>query len=368
MEPLKNIYNDVFFKSMVKVLSTVVPAFKKNEFLAAIQGGEWQQLELKQRIRRISTELGHFLPGNYSEQVDAICDMINHLQHQQVKQNSFPWLFLPDFLEVYGLQDMNISLNAMEIITAYISCEFAVRPFLLADPETVMKKMMKWSKHSNENVRRFSSEGCRPRLPWGKAIPSFKKDPSPILPILENLMDDPSEFVRKSVANNINDIAKDHPDIVLNLIKKWKSKSKNTDWILRHGARTLLRKADPGIYKQFGLSGSHDCELSKFTLSKKSISLGKSLELEFSLNNKASVEQLFRVELGVYYMKSGGSSSRKLFKITENTFEPSTIYKFKRRIDFTDLTTRKHYAGKHAVSIVVNGKELETKYFNVSRN
>jgi 3-methyladenine DNA glycosylase AlkC len=366
MEPLKNIYNDHFFKSMIKVVTTVVPTFKQSEFLAAIQDDEWQQLELKQRIRQISTKLGDFLPGNYSKQVNTICSIINYLQNESVKQNSFPWLFLPDFLEVYGLGDIKTSLNAMEIITAFISCEFAVRPFLLADPETVMKKMLKWSKHSKENVRRFSSEGCRPRLPWGKAIPSFKKDPSPILPIIENLIDDPSEFVRKSVANNINDIAKDHPDIVLDLIKKWKGKSKNTDWILRHGARTLLRKADAGIYKQFGLSAIHDCELSKFTLSKRSIALGNSIELEFSLNNKAVIRQLFRVELGVYYVKSGGKTSRKLFKITENTFEPSTTYKFKKRIDFTDLTTRKHYAGKHAISIVVNGKELETKYFTVS--
>jgi 3-methyladenine DNA glycosylase AlkC len=366
MEPLKNIYNDHFFRSMIRVVMAVVPGFNKNDFIAAIHEGEWQQLELKQRIRHISTTLGKYLPGNYHEQVATICAILNYLQHEPVRQNSFPWLFLPDFLEVYGLDDMKTSLDAMEVITAYISCEFAVRPFLLADPDVVMKKMMKWSKNANENVRRFSSEGCRPRLPWGKAIPSFKKDPSPIIPLLANLMDDPSEFVRKSVANNINDIAKDHPDIVLGIIKKWKGKSKNTDWILRHGARTLLRKADPGIYQQFGLSGRHDCELSKFTLSKKSISLGKSLDLEFSLNNKATVKQLFRVELGVYYMKSGGSTTRKLFKITENTFEPATIYKFKRRIDFTDLTTRKHYAGKHAVSIVVNGKELQTKHFNVT--
>jgi 3-methyladenine DNA glycosylase AlkC len=366
LEPLKNIYNDHFFNSMIKVVAAIVPGFKKKEFIAAIHEGEWQQLELKQRIRHISTTLGKFLPGDYREQVNTICAMIKYLQHQPVKQNSFPWLILPDFIEVYGLEDIKTSLRAMEIITAYISCEFAVRPFLLEDPKTVMKKMMEWSKNANENVRRFSSEGCRPRLPWGKAIPSFKKDPSPIIPLLENLMDDPSEFVRKSVANNINDIAKDHPDIVLRIIKKWKGNSKNTDWILRHGARTLLRKADPDIYQQFGLSGTHDCELSKFRLAKKSIPLGQTLELEFSLNNKAKVKQLFRVELGIYYMKSGGKTARKLFKITENTFEPSRTYSFQRSINFTDLTTRKHYAGKHGVSIVVNGNELQTKHFNVT--
>ncbi|RYG45783.1 MAG: hypothetical protein EOO01_17270 [Chitinophagaceae bacterium] len=183
MEPLKNIYSDQFFKLMIKVVTAVEPSFKGKDFLASIHSTEWQQLELKQRIRHISTNLGKFLPGDYQSQVGTICAIINHLQKLPVKQNSFPWLFLPDFVEVYGLNDLKTSLNSMEVITSYISCEFAVRPFLLSDPGTVMKKMLKWSKHPDENVRRFSSEGCRPRLPWGKAIPAFKQDPSPILPL-----------------------------------------------------------------------------------------------------------------------------------------------------------------------------------------
>lgn len=365
MEPLKNIYDKQFFKKLTTELEEQIPTFPTAEFLAAIHSNEWQQLALKQRIRQVSTTLGKFLPGDYPAQVKILCNIIDSLKTARVKQNSFPWLIIPDFIEVYGLDDIGTSLKAMEIITAYISCEFAVRPFLLAQPRLVMKKMLSWSKHDHENVRRFSSEGCRPRLPWGKAIPAFKLDPAPILPILENLMQDESEFVRKSVANNINDIAKDHPAIVLDLVKKWKGKSANTDWILKHGARTLLRKADAAIYEQFGLSALHDCEVSHFHLAQKTISLGETVELAFDLKNNAAKKQLFRIELGVYYVKAGGTTSRKLFKVTENTFAPGTIYRFKRKIDFTDLTTRKHYPGKHAVSIVINGTEIEKKFFTV---
>ncbi|HMF69964.1 MAG TPA: hypothetical protein VK616_00740, partial [Flavitalea sp.] len=141
--------------------------------------------------------------------------------------------------------------------------------------------------------------------------------------------------------------------------------SKNTDWILKHGSRTLLKKADPEIYKLFGLSGIHDCEIKHFQLDKKSLAIGDSLELSFTLINNAKKTQLFRIELGVYYMKSNGSGTRKLFKMTENTFNPGTPYAFKRKISFKDLTTRKHYAGKHSVSIVINGKEIEAKHFKV---
>ena len=364
MEPLKNLYNTAFFDSLTSVIKSVVPSFKKKEFLEAVRNSEWQSKELKQRVRQVSITLKDFLPGNYEKQVEVICKVTRRLQKSESDVH-FAYICLPDFIEVHGLEDIQTSLDAFEIITQFISCEFAVRPFLLNDPHTVMKRILAWSKHDNQNVRRFSSEGCRPRLPWGKAMPAFIKDPSAILPVLENLKDDPSPFVRKSVANNINDIARDHPDIILKLVKRWKGHSKNTDWILKHGSRTLLKKADPEIYKLFGLSGSHDCEIKHFQLDKKSLAIGETLTLDFTITNMAKRSQLFRVELGVYYMKSNGKGTRKLFKITENNFKPDTPYPFKRKISFKDLTTRKHYAGKHAVSIVINGKEIETKHFNV---
>src|SRR5688572_14204950 len=145
--------------------------------------------------------------------------------------------------------------------------------------------MLKWSKHARRHVRRLSSEGCRSRLPWAMAIPALKKDPSPILPILENLKNDESLFVRKSVANNLNDIAKDHPQVVLELVKKWKGNSEQTDWIIRHGCRTLLKKADQNVYALFGLNGKTNCEVNNLKLSKTKIKIGERLGFSFGLKN-----------------------------------------------------------------------------------
>jgi 3-methyladenine DNA glycosylase AlkC len=364
MEPLKNLYNDRFFKKFTTEIQRVVPGFNSRDFLKAVHNHEWETLELKQRIRQVSIHLGGFLPGNYPRQAK----IITRVAENQLKagEAGFAWICLPDFIEVHGVEDPDTSLDAIGLITRFISCEFAIRPFLLADPEKVMKRMLEWSKSTNANVRRFSSEGCRPRLPWGKAIPAFKNDPSPILPILENLKDDPSEFVRKSVANNINDIAKDNPTVVLELVRRWKGRSKQTDWILKHGSRTLLRKADPTIYTHFGLSATHSCEIVRAKLSHRSIRLGETIGLSFTLVNQATVSQLFRIELGVYYVKSGGAISRKLFKLTENSFKPAEEYHFTRKISFTDLTTRKHYPGKHKIAIVVNGREIKLLDFTVA--
>lgn len=365
MEPLKNVYSPAFLQTLVNFIGNQVPAFDGPGFLHAVLAKGWPDMELKQRMRHISHCLKQFLPGDYQRQLAVVCGVIDELRQSTVKQNSFAWICLPDFVEEYGLENVDASLDAMEKITAFISCEFAVRPFLLAEPAKVMKRMLKWSKHADANVRRFSSEGCRPRLPWGKAIPSLKKDPAPILPILENLKADPSEFVRKSVANNINDIAKDNPDVVLQLIRSWKGGSPLTGWILKHGSRTLLRKANADVYKEFGLSAVHDCKVNAFKLAPKSVSLGDTLDIRFMLNNEASKPQLFRVELGVYYVKSSGKPTRKLFKLTEKTFDPAVSYPFKRKLSFADLTTRKHYAGRHAVAVVVNGIEVDKKFLNV---
>jgi 3-methyladenine DNA glycosylase AlkC len=366
LEPLKNVYSPVFLQTLVNLIRKQVPTFDGAGFRNDVNGSGWQQMELKQRMRHISRCLRKHLPGGFKEQLTVICYKIEELKQSSVRQNTFAWICLPDFIEEYGLENVNASLDAMEKITAFISCEFAVRPFLLSDPGKVMKRMLKWSRHADPNVRRFSSEGCRPRLPWGKAIPSLKKDPASILPILENLKADPSEFVRKSVANNINDIAKDNPEVVIQLIRKWKGGSPETDWILKHGARTLLRKANADVYKEFGLSGVHNCKVGGFKIAPQSILLGDAIEIQFTLTNEAKKAQLFRLELGVYYVKSSGKPTRKLFKITEKTFEPGVSNPFKRKLSFTDLTTRKHYAGKHSIAIVVNGNEIAKKVFSVA--
>lgn len=227
-----------------------------------------------------------------------------------------------------------------------------------------MKRMLRWSGHADASVRRLSSEGCRPRLPWAMGLPDFKKDPTPILPILENLKADPSEFVRRSVANNLNDIAKDHPEIVLELAKRWKGNSAGTDWILKHGCRTLLKQGKTEALIFHGFNPAVKANVKMLQWSKK-VNIGGDLIFEFEFFSHEKLPSRFRVEYVIDYLTSTGKRSRKVFKLTENLSQPGARLRFTRKQSFKNFTTRKHYKGKHYLSIIVNGMELAKSEFLV---
>jgi 3-methyladenine DNA glycosylase AlkC len=365
VEPFKNLYNDRFFASFTTVLSSQLKGFDKKLFLRKIHDDAWEARELKQRMKHIATTLHDFLPGSYDQSIEKIKAIITEIRKTTGPTGGLEHMIFTEYLELFGIEHYTASMEAMEFITQFISCEFAVRPFIIRYPDKAMKQMLKWSKHKSLHVRRFSSEGARPRLPWAMALPALKKDPSPLLPILENLKDDESEFVRKSVANNLNDIAKDHPDKVLQLAEEWQGVSPRTDWIIKHGSRTLLRKANPQALKLFGLAVSDKIVVDKLKLAVHHVAIGDSLDFSFVLTNTGKKPVKLRVEYGIDYMKSNGKANRKLFKITENTYQPDQAYAFKRSQSFRNLTTRKHYAGEHALSIVINGQELARKKFTV---
>lgn len=365
MEPFKNIYNDTFFNGFTAVLSKTLTGFDKKRFLNKVYDDAWETRELKQRMKHIAQVLHEFMPAQYDQAIAKIRDIIAALRKNGTT-GGLEYMIFTEYVDNFGLDHYDTSMEAFEFITQFISCEFAVRPFILRYPQKAMKQMLLWSKHESLHVRRFASEGCRPRLPWSMSLPFLKKDPAPILPILENLKDDPSEFVRKSVANNLNDIAKDNPDIVLGIVKKWQGYSPRTDWIIKHGSRTLLRKAHPQAMKIFGLAVADKIVVDKLKLENKNISIGEALHFSFTLTNTGNKPIKLRVEYGIDYMKSNGKANRKLFKITENTYQPGQTYTFKRTQSFRNLTTRKHYVGQHAISIVINGQELSAKKFMVN--
>lgn len=183
----------------------------------------------------------------------------------------------------------------MEEFTKSSSSEFVIRHFINNYPNT-MNKMLEWSKSSNYHVRRLSSEGCRPRLPWAIGLPIFQRDPSLIIPILDNLKLDSEMYVRKSVANNINDISKDNPDIVIDLCKKWLKEYENNEnlwWIVKHGLRTLLKQGNKEALNIFGYESFDTYVVNNFIFDKK-VKLGDKLNFSFEICSKKSHKKMWR--------------------------------------------------------------------------
>jgi 3-methyladenine DNA glycosylase AlkC len=313
----------------------------------------WADLELKDRVYKISVNLGKYLPADYKTAIGII---------DKVVMNYGSWLdgfgwFFPIFVEIYGQDEINwdVSMAALERYTPYASSELAVRSFIIKDEVRMMTQMYTWSKHENELVRRLACEGCRPALPWALALTSFKKDPGPILPILEQLKTDPSLHVRKSVANNLNDISKTHPDLVVKIAKDWYGKNKYTDWIVKHGCRTLLKKGNSEVLTIFELQDTTLIDVDDFTLGATSIAIGYDITFSFKISAKEATKA--RLEYGIDYVKSNGKRNRKIFQISETALKENERKCYTRRHSFADVSTRRHYTGIHSIALIINGVE-----------
>ncbi|WP_100486624.1 hypothetical protein [Sporolactobacillus pectinivorans] len=364
---LKNIYNKDFFLDFGRKVQSKYGVFDTKAFITSLMDETWDELPLKARTRRISETFGTFLPSRYETALDILFAIADTCV-------GFPYLFFPDFVVVYGQaeQDWELSMNALEYFTQKSSSEFAVRPFILSDPDRVMRRMTAWAGHPNEHVRRFSSEGCRPRLPWGEALPVFKKNPTPVLSILELLKTDPSLYVRKSVANNLNDIAKDNPDTVLDVARRWKGENPDTDWIIRQGCRTMIRDANPGAMELFGYIGSRGeiplTTCASISVQPAELMIGGSCELHYSLDISQGGPVHIRIEYGIYLIKANGRLSRKSFLLSDKTISGSTHIAGTRTHNWSDLTTRRHYPGVHRIVLLVNGQEAADTILKLEKN
>ncbi len=360
-EALKHLYGREYIELLSAEISKVYPDFPAAKFNSLVFDKTWPRRELKQRMRHITECLGKTLPENYSSALDIL--MKARPRMTGPKYVGFANICLADFVEVYGLDHYAASIPALEVFTVESSSEFAVRPFIVKYPDLMMKQMLTWAHHPHEHVRRLASEGCRPRLPWAMGLPEFKKDPSPVLPILDALKNDPSEFVRRSVANNLNDIAKDHPDLVLKIAARWKGHSPETDRLIKHACRTLLKKGNTKALEYFGLRKPKGVKIHELKLNAASIKIGGKLSLTFSVYTPKT--QKLRIEYTIGFLTGSGKVSTKIFKIAEKKLIGRNSHIFTRSHSFRDRTIRKHTAGNHTLAIVVNGHILTKKEFNL---
>lgn len=361
---LKEVYNQKFVQSLADIALEVDRKFDAKKFLQLCSGKSWQEKELKQRMRAITLALEESLSSrDYLQKITVLQKIA--LKIPKDKFSGLALIIFPDFVEVFGLNHFDESMQALEFFTEFGSAEFAVRQFIKLDQKRAFEFLEKWSKSTNHHVRRLSSEGCRPRLPWGEVLQNLKKHPTPILSILENLKHDESDYVRKSVANNLNDISKDHPQMVLDLAAKWR-KQKVRDNLIKHALRTLLKKGDQFALEIIGIGCnnlSKNFAIQSFSLQKSVVKISSDLVFDFVLENQAPNNKI-RLEYVVHFLKQNGSFSKKNFQITTKNFAKG-VFAFAKKHSFRDLSTRKHYAGKHLISLVVNGVEIKKLQFDL---
>lgn len=355
-EPLKNVYSPAYINRLGEELKKAYPKLDPNAFVKSVIDRNWEQLELKQRMHHIVHCIHRHLPVSYAKQVEII---------QKAAPNfaGFGGLLFPDFIEEYGIDDPDVSIPALEYLTRFSSSEFAVRPFIIKYEKRMLKQHLAWAKHKDHHVRRLASEGIRPRLPWAMALPAFKKDPAPVLPILELLKNDESEYVRRSVANNLNDISKDHPGQVLKVIGEWRGISPETDRLVKHACRGLLKKGHTEALQSFGLNHKVKATVSDLKLNPSKLSIGDAMQFSFKVDLHEKKTHEIRVEYKIYFVKANGSLSSKIFQIGTYETEPGASFEISRQHKFSDLTTRKHYPGEHKLCIVINGKEMAEAAF-----
>lgn len=358
-EKVTKIANEIF---------AVHPQFEKKLFITQTLE-EFPKLELKQRITHIAAMLQRYLPSDYSKAVTILLKALPAKNDETKTDNDFgDFIYAPygEFVARYGRaqNDFEISLNALYEITMRFSAEDAIRYFINEYPEQTFDKLLVWSTDPNYHVRRLTSEGTRPKLPWSQKITTPITKP---LPILDNLFSDKTRYVTRSVANHINDISKIDPVLALSILRTWKRSGKQTDsemhYIIVHSLRTLIKQGYKDALLFLDYSPSADVALTDFRISNTELSIGESLTFSFYLT--AQQDENVIIDYILYFQnKKGQMNGKKVFKLKQLSLRKSqTLHITKKHPFRSGMTTRVLYPGIHKIEIQVNGKKLREKTF-----
>lgn len=356
---LKEIFNRARLDHFARETAAIAPGFDAERFLL-LATDNLDALGIMQRLRQTAVSFQATLPTSYGaalEVLDVLAPRINH---------GFASIVLSEFVALYGQEHFDLSMRALHNFTRYGSAEFAVRHFLARDFERTLAVMVGWAEDDNEHVRRLASEGSRPRLPWSFNLKTLIADPSPTAPILEALKSDTSLYVRKSVANHLNDITKDHPDRVVDRVSGWDMQNAHTAWIVKHALRTLIKKGDARALHLIGSTGTPEVSVEHFAVTPAHIGLGERIALNVWLTSAASSNQKLVVDYAVHYVKKAGTPSKKVFKLREIELAPAASAELSISQVVRDFTTRKHHAGHHRVELIVNGETLAVSGFDLA--
>jgi len=367
-EPLKNHYGPEIPRMIAAMVAAVYPRFDREAFLRdALRG--YDTLELMDRGRKIATALRIHLPDNYPEAVRILVASAKvPVERAGHAMDSF--LFMPHlfYVQTHGLAAFEESMAAQYELTQKFTAEFSIRPFLERYPAETLQRLKIWARDPNVHVRRLVSEGTRPRLPWAPRLRQFQKDPAPVLQLLDMLKDDPEPYVRRSVANNLNDIGKDHPDILVETARRWmKDAADDRRRLIRHALRSAVKRGDPGALAILGFESVVKATLCNVLITPARVETENSVTFSFDLVSTASRRQRVLVDFCIHFVKSNGTTNPKVFKLKTVDMNPLETISLKKTVSLLERTTRKHYPGTHRIDLLLNGRETRLGEFELVR-
>ncbi|MGF0238449.1 DNA alkylation repair protein [Rhodococcus sp. IEGM1300] len=356
---LKEIFNAERLKHIAAEMTAVYPGFNARAFLKMANAG-LADLSIMQRMARVSECLHATLPLSHEASLEVLRALAPRLN------SGFVSISLPHYVATYGGDAFEQSMDALKYFTAFGTAEFAIRHFLRDDLKRTLAVMHDWSLDESEHVRRLASEGSRPRLPWSFRLQQIQADPTLAAAILDNLKADESLYVRKSVANHLNDITKDHPDWVLDLIEGWSLDNRHTAWIAKQALRSLIKQGNRRALAIIGAGSKPEVRIIDIKVEPAVIALGQKITLSFTVQSTVEDSQRLVIDYAIDYVKANGSTSAKVFKLKALTLPGNAIEVVSRGQQIKELTTRRHYAGKHAVHVMVNGERLASTAFEIT--
>lgn len=366
---LKSRYGPEIPARIADMIARVHSAFPKRAFLRDALAG-YQALELMPRGRHIARALRAHLPQDVPAALDILLASMDPPRTETEGAGLAPFLYLPHTVYVaeYALAHFDAAMRAQHALTQRFTAEFSIRPFIEKYPERTLAQLHAWTRDPSPHVRRLVSEGTRPRLPWAPRLRALQRDPHPALELLELLKDDPALYVRRSVANHLNDIGKDHPELLAATARRWlKGAGPERAWIVRHALRSAVKRGEAGALAVSGYGAKAEVTVRGKTITPQRAPIGSAVTIAFELVNKLPRKQRVLADLRVHYMKANGKTAPKVFKLKTVELAGKAAQAFTKKLSLAELTTRRHYPGLHGVEVLLNGRAVKIGDFTVSK-
>lgn len=366
-EPLKHSIDANVVRSLARELAQAHPSFRDRAFVRHCLEG-LDALELTARGWHIAEGLRRHLPEDFPEAAAVIAAALGPELDRTDAFGMALFRYLPYvfFVQKYGLDSFEPAMQLQYELTKRFSAESSIRAFLVRYPDRTLDRLRRWTEDPNVHVRRLVSEGTRPRLPWAPRLRAFQTDPAPVLRLLERLCDDHERYVQRSVANNLNDISKDHPELAVATCVRWlEEPSAGRRWIARHALRSLVKQGHRGALAVLGAGGEPSVRIGRVRITPRRARIGETLHFEFRLESTTAQRQALVVDTRVHFMKADGKTSPKVFKLKQLELAANASVVLRGRVSLAQLTTRRHYPGRHALELVVNGVTIPLGEFVV---